>query len=238
MPSVRAVYLVPKDKKINPDVPMVISNALIHLQTWYFKKLGIGRTFQLFEPIVETIKTPHSSEWYGKNEHNSDEKFWFFYNVAEDGFDLTGGDYNDEKFVWVYYIDASPKGLQYGGAGTSGVAVLHKDDIEGLLGNDFEAVSRWVGGLGHELGHAFGLDHPPECGNKYSFLLPLISGSLMMYGYRQYPLTHLLAADKEILKESRFFSNDLESEAKFSPQDLLKPKPSLSTKIRNLFRKD
>jgi len=60
-------------------------------------------------------------------------------------------------------------------------------------------VCRWVGGLGHELGHTFDLAHPIPCPGGSA------DGALMCLGYITYPDTYLLPEDKEILEASPFF---------------------------------
>jgi hypothetical protein len=62
---------------------------------------------------------------------------------------------------------------------------------------------RWVGGLGHELGHAFGLPHPPECESN-SASCP--STALMWLGYISYPNAQLTDGDRTKLNQSRFFA--------------------------------
>lgn len=64
-----------------------------------------------------------------------------------------------------------------------GLAVLPRADIDGLLGLSQSTLCRWVGGLGHELGHAVGLDHPPGCDADQS---QKPCKSLMYLGYLSY----------------------------------------------------
>jgi hypothetical protein len=121
--------------------------------------------------------------------------------------------FNDPEDVWVFYIDADPACGQ-GVGGTSGVALLPANDLRGLVGEpnvppcpgdspDTGGVCRWIGGLGHELGHAFGLPHPPGCDqgmcDEEAYL------SLMYVGYVFYPDTYFLEEDKTRLEASPFF---------------------------------
>jgi len=110
----------------------------------------------------------------------------------------------------VFYIDADVAcGQVIGGA--AGVALLAANDLRGLTGQqnvpacpgeppDAAGVCRWVGGLGHELGHAFGLEHPVPCPGGSD------DAALMCLGYITYPATYLTQADQEILDVSPFFS--------------------------------
>ena len=77
---------------------------------------------------------------------------------------------------------------------------------------DNAPICRWVGGLGHELGHSFELPHPPGCdpGSSGPCTDP---DSLLWTGYAMYPNTYLRQEDKDTLNQSPFFSTmDLTTE--------------------------
>jgi hypothetical protein len=61
-----------------------------------------------------------------------------------------------------------------------------------------------VGGLGHELGHAFELPHPA---GWEQFAFDRSGGSLMAMGFRSYPETFLNPEDIETLSASPFFTS-------------------------------
>ena len=86
--------------------------------------------------------------------------------------------------------------------------MLPEHDLRGLIGAEAQPVSRWIGGLGHELGHAFGLPHPALCetGNP-----ACPTQTLMWLGYITYPDTFLLPEDKTTLLASRFIAATPES---------------------------
>ena len=203
MLTVRVVYLVPSNTSVRQECKIAIANAFQHLQLWYLKQMGNGKTFTLNDPIVEVVRTNHDDKWYAKNPAG-EYHLWFWNNVLTDGFALTDAKFDDPNFVWVFYIDAENDREQYGGAGTNGVAVLPQHDLCGLMGESNEPILRWIGGLGHELGHAFGLPHPPGC--EENPCLPECQ-SLMYAGMYNYPNTFLLPEDKERLNRSRFFNN-------------------------------
>jgi hypothetical protein len=155
--------------------------------------------------------TSHDSAYYNAN--NQAGLFEFFFRAVGDGFEATGGGFNDPDAVWVYYIDADPACGQ-GIGGASGVALLSANDLRGLVGEpnvppcigdppDTSGVCRWIGGLGHELGHALGLPHPPGCEQGTCSAEAFFS--LMFFGYTVYPDTHFLDEDKERLEASPFF---------------------------------
>ena len=174
-PVVRVVYLVPADRVVRQDYVESLTAAIGHLQIWYRNAMGDGTTFSLHKPVVEVIQTSEVTSWYSTNPAG-DSIVWFFNNVVTDAFELTGGAFFDPNNIWVFYVDSDPACGQLVGA-TSGVAVLPANDLRGLAGEanvppcagqppDTAGVCRWVGGLGHELGHALGLPHPPACADS------------------------------------------------------------------------
>jgi len=196
LPVVRLVYLVPKDRVFSDKYATAITDAASQLAVWFKNAVGNGKTFQ--PTSVESHVTPNIREWYA--EETDGRTYWS--NVLHDGFPLTGGTFNDPYNIWLYYIDAVDKNGG-GGGGTSGVAVLTGEDLEGLIGMHGK-ISRWVGGLGHELGHALGRPHPAVCNGSREPDPPC--NSLMYLGYTEYPATYLTPEDKAALAASPFFN--------------------------------
>lgn len=213
-PVVRIVYLVPSDRVSRNDYKRHLDGAISHLQIWLRNELGENLSFSIDKKPVEVLQTSHTAAWYRENPVGP-FAVWFFNNVVADGFAVTGGQFNDSSNIWVFYIDAEPACGQLTGA-TSGVAVLPEHDLRGLAGEeniptcptdpvDTAGVCRWVGGLGHELGHALGLPHPLACEDgDPSTECP--SDNLMWLGYITYPDTYLLESDKTFLENSSFIS--------------------------------
>ena len=195
--SVRVLYLVPKDREPRKDYQSAIEACVLDLQIWYFGHLK-GKTFRLNHPIVEVMRTPHNAGWYDSNRPASrPAKSIYWSNVGNDAAALLRVKlYNHPNYVWLIYIDA-PGGSGEGGAG---VAVLPKHDLEGLIGRAANKmpVLRWIGGCGHELGHAFGLRHPP--GNSHPNALMRNGHG----GYERYPACYLTAEDTQRLNHSPF----------------------------------
>jgi hypothetical protein len=210
---VRMVYLIPSDRAYRKDYQVAIGNAILHLQNFYQAEVGGGYSFSTHAPIVEVYTTSHPASFYSSFPNNGPNDF--FSSVLADGFALSGGGFNDPNNRWIYYVDADPACGQNVG-GVAGVALLPANDLRGLTGEpnvppcggtpDSGGVCRWIGGLGHELGHAFGLPHPPGCdqgscaGGTFAF------NSLMYFGFSLYPNTYLLQEDKNHLLNTGFFT--------------------------------
>ena len=160
--------------------------AALNLQKWYHDKTG-GYTFKLNNPIVEVYYAKHSSQWYSETPNQVDPNYYYWWNTFDER-DAYGMIYPDPKYTWIVYCDA--KG---GGAGTTGFAILPAEDLMGLTGNHPEPISRWIGGLGHEMGHSFSLPHAN------------IENALMLFGYIIYPNCILLQEEVETLKKWPFF---------------------------------
>ena len=210
--EIRVVYLVPSDRTIRQDYVSAIQSAIVHLQAFYQGQLGSGFAFSLHSPVVEVFQTSHVASFYSTGGNATQTGFWT--SVLGDGFALSGGGFNDPNYRWIYYVDADPICGQVTG-GTSGVALLPANDLRGLTGQpnvppcvgqppDLNGPCRWVGGLGHELGHAFGLTHPPGC--DQGTCTEFARHSLMYLGYIDYPNTYFLDDDKSALLATGFFS--------------------------------
>jgi hypothetical protein len=212
--QVRLIYLVPSDKSIRADYQNAIINAISELQLFYRGQMGSGYAFSLHSPIVEVYQTPHTAAFYSTGNNSRPGGFWE--SVVGDGFALTGGGFNDPNNRWIFYIDADLSCGQYTG-GTSGVALLPANDLRGLTQqptvptcpgdpSTLLSVNRWIGGLGHELGHALNLPHPPGCDNGNCTGGQHAYNSLMYVGYSIYPNTYLLNEDRTTLLAGGFFN--------------------------------
>ena len=77
-----------------------------------------------------------------------------------------------------------------------------------LCGTPPRAEKGWIGGLAHELGHAFGLGHPAGCDEGLDHC---DYDALMWAGfYYDYPATYLTEEDKRFLQASAFLKHRLE----------------------------
>lgn len=213
--AVHAVYLVPADRTANPAYTTAIDQALTSIQGFYHDQLANGRNFRLATAHVSVVQSGKPAAFFATPPAGqASDQATFFNNVTAEGLELTGGRFFDPDNIWIYYIDADPACGQFGGAGTSGVTELPANDLRGLAGlpqvaicpgdtPDTSPISRWIGGLGHEIGHAFGLPHPASC-EAGDPSCP--GGTLMWLGYLTYPNTDLLESDKALLNGSRYFT--------------------------------
>jgi hypothetical protein len=207
---VRMIYLVPLDRSFQPDYVVSMERAAQHLQIWFRQQMRNGKTFSLRNPIVEVFQTNHPAGWYATHRQNGANSFQT--NVLNDGFALTGGRYNDPNNIWVFYIDADLPCDQIIGAGSSVAVLASLRELAGRPSSppcpnttqNIPAICRWVGGLGHELGHALGLPHPPECQDATS-KKPCTNNAIMWLGYVAYPDAVLLSREKDELNHNPFF---------------------------------
>ncbi len=196
--SIHFIYLSPADVAYRADYEAGIEAAIHDLRAWFPSQLN-GKTFELNADVVEWYQTPHGASWYQTDPDNPvfyAGRYWE--SAASDAFLLTGGQFYDPDDIWVLYLDAEPLAGQYTG-GTASVALLPKHDLDGLIGNSADPISRWIGGTGHELGHALGLPHPPDSPGGPD------DWSLMYYGYITYPSTYLREDDKDSLLATGYF---------------------------------
>lgn len=204
-PVVRVLYAIPRDRSLRTDYLTAIRNATVDVQSWYRHEV-VGRTFSLYRDQPEVCYLPASSDYYARG------TWW---KVFADIQGCAPVRYGSSRFTWVLYVDVvhacdDPDRL---GAGIRGVTMLPRQDMDGLIGapyfddcgvEDRRPPARYIGGLGHELGHAFGLPHPPGCDNG----LPTCDyDALMSAGYVRYPATYLRAEERTALFASPFFSD-------------------------------
>lgn len=193
---VRLIYLVSSDREENREYTAAIQKAITELQGWYAKQLG-GPSFRLSDPVVEVVKSAQPAAWFYSHPNGSNSDDWGYNNALAEARRLVGAKHDDPRFVWVIYSD----GPGNKGRGGNGVTCLPEDDLLGLVGRHptQKDKPRWVAGLGHELGHAFGLPHPADTVKH--------ADAIMWTGiYGKYPNhTYLTEEDKRILLRSPFF---------------------------------
>ena len=193
--SVRFIYLVSQDREVREDYREAIESAAVEIQRWYKQQLN-GLTFRLNSPVVEVVRARQPATWFASNPNGEARDNWGFNNALAETGKLMGAKVFDDRYVWVIYSD----GVGDKGRAAPGFAFLPEDDLLGLLGKHPTQPEklRWVAGLGHELGHALRLRHPPNVERD--------ADAIMYTGiYGKYPdRCYLTTEDKAILLHSDF----------------------------------
>jgi hypothetical protein len=199
------MYLRPTDRAVNPAYSAAITSAAKTIRTWYAGQLG-GRSFHLKSSTPEQCQLPHASSYYLTGSWDK---------VLADVQACAPVTWGSSTTTWVLYVDVldSPCGDPGRlGAALPGLTILPRADLQGLIGQTAvdgcgqvfnNPVERWVGGLGHELGHTFGVPHPPGCDAGQ---LSCDTGSIMWTGFYSYPATYFSTTEKATLLASPFIS--------------------------------
>jgi hypothetical protein len=201
-PRVRVVYAFPTDYPFRQDYANAMRLAHADLADWYRDEVG-AKTFHLKGPTPERCPLPNVASYYLVDSWTK-----VIADIASCGV------YLDSATIFVIYTDVLHACNASGrlGAGTNGIAILPRQDLQGLLGQQVMddcgvaepafTASRWIGGLGHEMGHTFGLPHPPGCEQN---LESCDVNALMWAGYATWPATYLRDDEKAILLASPYF---------------------------------
>ena len=202
--SVRVLYVVPADKEFHDDYSAGISKAIVDVQSWYRRQLD-GLTFDIYSVIPEPCHLPEDEDYYSYTEVGE--------KVLRDVQPCAPVVSNDPGFIWALYVDVEEAcdGFQALGRGGDGLALLPGYDLELMQnpnrtrvfcdGTFYRTYGSVLGGLAHEIAHAFHLPHPPGCDED----LPTCDGeALMGWGWGNYPDTYFRDDDKESLRRSPF----------------------------------
>ena len=214
---VRVLYLAPADRDFRADFASSIAAAGASVLRWYREQLD-GNTFALYRPTAERCRLPEDSDYYSHGDVW--EKVLRGVQSCAPVRDIgaSGGDINAAQFVWVLYVDVTerlncdePHELGRGGLG---LTMLPREDLELMVqpatleycdGTFYRGVQSVYGGLAHELGHVFGLPHPPGCEEESP---SCDTQALMWDGYSYYPNTYLRDDEKAVLLELPFIGPD------------------------------
>ena len=212
---VRVLYAVPSDREFRSDYSQAIRRATEHIRWWYQQQLD-GLTFSLKAPLPEKCQMSQPHDFYAR----------YSWQRVLNGVQHCAPAADTPDLAWVVFADVvhecGPGGWEQGydqlGRGGHGLTILTRWDLQGLTGEAGqyyycdgdnlagpfnERPGRWFGGIAHELGHAFGLPHPPGCDEG----LPTCDEpALMQNGYQTYPDTYLRDDDKASLRASPFIT--------------------------------
>ena len=203
----RVLYAIPTDRTFNQSWADALSAEMVDLQQWYANQLG-GKTFTVYTEAPEVCHLPSpSSAYFSTNTWNT---------ISADVATNCGVVYGALDTDWVIYADVIHDETSAGriGAGIPGMAIFPRQDLEGLGGASCVTYSdgkqycfpqtRWVGGAGHEIGHTFGVPHPPGCDAGLPTCDVTAQNDLMWLGYTTYPNTYFEPYVKTILLASKF----------------------------------
>ncbi|RYZ01853.1 MAG: hypothetical protein EOO73_34070 [Myxococcales bacterium] len=214
--KVHLVYLVPSDKTTQPAYVEGLERGAKNLQVWWKNTMGNGKTFSLASPVVEVVQTTHDSAWYNHVRDTTESTLDYYYNLLEDATAFAGAYSGDPNNVWLVYLDAKPRCGSITGA-ISTFAGFPENDLRGLAGlstapvcpndnSDPPNTCRWVGGMGHELGHTIGLPHPTGCEPTHTTSCP--DNALMWWGYISYPAATFTSPDLTTLNASPYIATE------------------------------
>ena len=208
--SVRTVYAIPRNREFVQAYSDSVGAALHHLQVWYRDQMD-GLTFALADTIPDVCRLSVRDDFLTVHPGGAGERW----DAALEAVSGCGPKHNDEAFIWIVYFDVdepcwTEERPQTLGRGGDGLTMLGRWDLLGLTdrgnslpcGHGGQPHGRWVGGLGHELGHAFGLPHPPGC---EAGAPTCDEEALMWVGYAWWPDTYLRDDERAILRGSPFF---------------------------------
>jgi hypothetical protein len=191
-PLVEIVYVVPSDRAPSSAYANAMVEGVMHFQEWLFQNAGLKFELSNREPSIYRARRPAS--FYGSARAKPGNAFYS--NVAEELLHARVVEYYSKTRRYLVFVDADHACGQ-SGATAAGVAILSANDLRGLAGEEIKPAcdsrsraeiadkSRWIGGLGHELLHAFGLKHSDAFESCQS--ADCQSSALMKFGYMKYP---------------------------------------------------
>jgi len=214
--QVEVLYVIPQGQQPRPDSENVLTAIMVSLQRQYLEKLG--KTFELAEPLVETVRTnlaPSEAVDWNKNVE-------LIKSQAADG-------YTNEQNIVFSVLEGTD-----GPAGGSWNIVKMTGGFWDTAYKTYKAnpaeFSEQLHGWSHELGHAFGLAHTTDartCIEGNGGVVPEQLPSLVMQKGEDLGAVYnygFIDAEKEMLLNSEFIPECLSFRSE--PGQSARPHPS------------
>jgi hypothetical protein len=145
--SLKVVWLKPTDVPMDQEKVNSMTRAVLNVQSFY-RELFDGLTFTVDDPVVQVIEGNHNTLWYSQTDPGDPDKNYYTFGNVYNEVQLKTGLSTD--YSWVVYTNGTGNG-----AASYNCTVLTKMDLDGVCGLT-ENMTRWFGGLGHELSHTMG----------------------------------------------------------------------------------
>lgn len=238
LPPVRIAYFVPSDAEPCRDYEERLNRVMAEVQGFYregMEAAGYGRTTFALERddqnrlTIHTVLARHPMQNYGRNA--SDEvRQEVKAALAARGIDMDGDTWVIFQVLLRWDGDRATEIGPYCGGGNhrAGTAWVYDDErldakrlASKAAGGYYHRPcsigqfnTHYIGGIAHEMGHAFGLPHDCERKLDRSRGRSLMGGGNHTYGQEQRgegPGTFLSAASAMLLAHSRPFAGELEA---------------------------
>jgi hypothetical protein len=192
--AVRIFLLRPSDVPQDSRYIAGITKVMTEVQRWYKEQLG-GKAFRFND--IEEVVGEHERTWYENTVCAGTPAYYVTCNANTELMRRFALGQPDPNVVVISETLAENEGAV--GNGGSGWVSLTKHDAGGAAGlnadkdEPYGGFNRWCGGMVHELGHAFGLDHTPA-----------YDGTPMSGDFYGYPNVHLSEEQKSTILNGQY----------------------------------
>ncbi len=173
---VHFIYIIPSDRTLNQTYVTNLKTLASTVQYFYTTQLNTGKSFSLNSSVVETFNSSQIATWFDSNPVSDvDTQHYFPYNAWNDLEALSSYRRTDSGNKYIVFVDATAIQSYNDGSALIGGAfgavfndVLGQPPLNSLSSTDTNVTNGTALTTEHELGHTFGLDHPPSDGSIMS----------------------------------------------------------------------